>query len=152
MDRTELRIRIRVRGAPHDFSTPPSLPIRSCLKISHPPNIRIRGVYEFHICYINLPDIQLYLFQLYYNSLMVSILKLNSPIWTYFSCNSDSSKGKRVICNVCKKSFCRAGSSSTPLVNHHRSFHKKAKLLSEEREQENKTVKPSSEMALAKLR
>ena len=86
---------------------------------------------------------------------MASILKLNSPIWTYLSCNSDSSKGKRATCNVCKKSYSRAGSSTTPLVNHLRSVHKKAyqeyKLLSEERQQENKTVKPSSEMALAKF-
>ena len=86
---------------------------------------------------------------------MASILKLDSPIWTYFSCNSDSFKGKRATCNVCKKSYSRAGSSTTPLVNHLRSVHKKAyeeyKLLSEERQQENKTVKPSSEMALAKF-
>ena len=54
-----------------------------------------------------------------------------------------------------QRSYSRAGSSTTPLVNHLRSVHKKAyqeyKLLSEERQQENKTVKPSSEMALAKF-
>ena len=35
-DGTELRIRIRIRGAPHDFSTPPSHPNPRSLKISHP--------------------------------------------------------------------------------------------------------------------
>ena len=87
---------------------------------------------------------------------MASILKLNSPITTYFYCNSDSSKGKRATCNICDKSYSRTGSSTTPLVNHLRSVHKKAyqeyKFLSEERQQENKTVKPSSEMSWAKFK
>ena len=82
---------------------------------------------------------------------MASILK--SRIWTYFS--QDSSQGRRATCNICKKSYSRAGSSTTRLVHHLRSIHNEAyqeyKLISEGAQQKCKAVKPSSEMALATL-
>ena len=82
---------------------------------------------------------------------MSSLVK--SLIWIYFS--RGSSHGKRATCNICKKTYSRAGSSTTLFVNHLRSIHNKAyqeyKSISEEAEQISIAVKPSSEMALAKF-